>query len=213
VIGTVTSITEGQATFVLPTWATATPGLYMAEAAVFSSAGVLVFTNPFQIVVNRSLFGNSSQPPSGMPSVAEIRLHMRDSDPADNPLLEDVQFDIAEIAVAIEYPILYWNETPPPLNQRYSTSTFPYRFHWLEAIQARLMQIAAHFYRRNRLQFTSQGGIGTDDLNKAADYEAKAKEKWAVYTDWVLKTKVRMNAMGAIQSSRGVYDYSADSSW
>lgn len=203
VVGTVTSLTTGQATFALPTNATSKAGIYLVEAAVFNVSGNLIFVNQFYLVVNRGLYGGDPCQISGMPSIAEIRLHLRDSDGSDNPLLETVQFDMAEIAAAIEYPVLYWNEAPPPICQNYTTTTFPYRYNWLNAIVSRLYATAAHFYRRNRLQFQAQGGIGVDDLNKAKEYDAKAIELWEDYRKFVQWTKVRANAEGAIQTSGG----------
>lgn len=197
--GTVTDVENGQVEFAVPADSFVYAGVYLAEIAVFNDEDVMLFANQFYIVINRSVFNTTT--PSGPPTIPEIRLHLRDADPADNPLLEDLQFDPAEIAAAIEYPILFWNESLPPIKQKYSTTSFPHRYHWLQAIISRLYGIAAHWYRRNRLAVQAQGGIAVDDLNKAQEYEEKSRALWEEYKEWVIMTKRSLNAAAAIRSS------------
>lgn len=205
IVGTVNDVTTGVVTFPVGTAGTKYAGVFLAEAEVYSTTGSLRFVNQFYLIVNRSLTGDSSQV-TGMPSIAELRLHLRDSGAADNPLLDDVQFDLAELAAAIEKPILYWNESPPPIDQRYTTTTFPHRYYWLEGAAAQLYLMAAHFYRRNRLP-AQAGGITIDDLNKSAEYEQVGRQKWDEYKEWVLKKKVQLNAEACVQSQGSPYAY------
>lgn len=204
IAGEVTDAALGTATFALGAAATERAGIFLAEAAVFDGDGNMQFSNQFHLIVNRGITGGDQNQVSGLPSVAEIRLALRDSDPAGNTLLEDIQFDLAELAAAIEYPILYWNEALPPV-KKYTTTTFPFRFHWMRAIVAKLYETAAHYYRRNRLQFTTQGGVGVDDLNKDKVYEEVAARLWAEYKTWVLQKKMVINAQKAVQSSGSWY--------
>jgi hypothetical protein len=205
VTGSVTDLADGAVTFTIPVDATYRSGIYLCQISVFNTDGKLVVVNQFYLVVNRGLRGGDTTQPTGMPSIAEIRLHMRDSDPSENSLLDTVQFDLSELAACIERPILYWNEAQPPLGGSYSTSTFPHRFHWLEGVISQLYLIAAHWYRRNRLAVQSQGGIGVDDLNKSAEYEQIGQQKWESYKSWVFQKKVQLNAEAAMQSSFGAY--------
>lgn len=198
VVGEVDDAAAGTATFALGEEATLLAGVYLAEAGVFNGDGALVFSNQLYLVVDRGLFGTTGTQNGGPPSLAMIRLHLRDSDPAESTLLETVQFDPAEIAAAIEYPILYWNEAPPPIPKKYNTNSFPARFHWLEAIVSRLYEMAAHWYRRNQANFQTQGGVGLDDLNKADQYERKAAQKWEAYKEWVKMDKVSRNAAACV---------------
>lgn len=200
--GTVTDAAAGAVSFPLTTTHTAKPGVYIAEATVVNGDGLPVFVNQFHLIVNRGLAATT--PRGAPPTIAEIRLHLRDSDPAESLLLETVQFDAAEIAHAIEQPVLYWNESMPPIDQRWTTTSFPYRFHWMEGVVARLYLTAAHWYRRNHLPHQA-GGVAVDDLNKAAEYEKVGQEKWAEYKQWVLKVKVSINCGAAVQSSGGFY--------
>lgn len=205
VTGTVTSAETGVVEFDVGTDATNVPGIFLAEAAVFNGDGDIVFVNQFYLVVNRGITGLRLEQ-NGPPSIAEIRLHLRDSDAKENELLEAVQFDLAEIALAIERPILYWNETPPPISQRYTTDTFPFRYHWLEAIVGQLYMMAAHWYRRNQMPYQA-GNVSVDDMNKSQEYEQIGQLRWKTYREWVLQTKVRMNAEAAIQSQFSGYSY------
>lgn len=203
--GSVTDLSGGVVRFETGTEITARAGIYLAEAAVFNTDGDMIFSNQFYVVVNRGLTGTRLEP-LGPPSVAEIRLHLRDSDATENELLENVEFDLAEIALCVERPVLYWNESPPPINQVYSTDTFPFRYHWLEGIVGQLYFIAAAWYRRNHLAY-SAGGVQVDDMNKAQDYEQVGQLRWNTFREWVLKKKVQLNAEAAIQSQNSGYVY------
>lgn len=194
--GSVGNASGGAVSFQLTTESVARAGIYMAEATVFDSTGKPAFANQFYVVVNRSITGNSGWISNAPPTIAELRLHIRDSGAKDNPLLDAVQFDDAEIAAAIEKPVLYWNESLPPI-QPYTTTTFPFRYNWLEGAVAQLYRMAAHFYRRNYLPVQA-GGVSMNDLGKANEYEQIGNMKWAEYKDWVLKQKVSINARRAI---------------
>lgn len=202
--GTVTNAAKGEVSFDLTTAVTGNPGIYIAEATVRSSTGVDVFKNTFYIIVNRSVDPGGAVGGGQPPTLAEIRLHMRDSDPGENSLLDTVQFDDAEIAHAIEIPVIYWNESNPPISQKYNTSTYPYRFWWLEGVVARLYLMAAHWYRRNHLPYAA-GGIQVDDLNKAAEYERIGQQKWEEYKLFVLHRKVSLNCEAAITTQGSIY--------
>jgi len=205
ITGSVTDVANGLVAFTLSSDVTARAGVYLCEATVYNTTGDVVFLNQFHLIINRSLTGGDPNQITGIPSIAEIRLHLRDSDPGENSLLDSVQFDLAELVFAIERPILYWNESQPPINQRYTTTTFPWRYYWLEGIVAELYIMAAHWYRRNRVQLQSQGGLGVDDLNKANEYETIGQKKREEFRDWVLRKKVQFNAEAAMQSSGSAY--------
>lgn len=128
---------------------------------------------------------------TGPPSLAEVRLHLRDY-PENNMLLDEYEFDESEIALAIVRPIEYFNERPPPLSQRYSTTDFPYRYYWLEGICWQLFLSAANWYRRNRMPYQA-GGLAVDDTNKEKEYLQAAQIYGQSYQDWVKLEKVRIN--------------------
>ncbi|NDD52766.1 hypothetical protein EBZ39_02610 [bacterium] len=190
-----------------------TPGIYYAEMALTTvpatptESACVIFSNTFYLVINRSTFG----PPSdigGPPSIAEIRLHLRDSSPAESYLLEHLMFDDAEIALAISRPVMYWNEIPPPLDQIYNTQNFPFRYHWLEGICANLFFMVAEQFRRNQLDY-SAGGVAINDQNKEASYERAGQTRWQAYREWVRATKASINLESCYGEVTSTYKYSA----
>ena len=125
-------------------------------------------------------------------SIAEIRLVMRDRCPADNFLLDRVEFSDTEIAYAIRDPIDMWNDTPPPLSPRYTVNNFPYRYYWADAAVGTLLSIAGHNYERNRLQYAA-GNLSVDDKDKAEYYTKTGRAMINDYRVWMLNTKKALN--------------------
>ena len=189
------------------------PGVYYGEMALVSVATgnedfpSVIFSNTFYLIINRGTFDSYGYA-GGPPSIAEVRLHLRDSSPNESFLLENLMFDDAEIALAITRPVQYWNEIPPPLDQIYNTQTFPYRYHWLEGICANLFMMVAEQYRRNQLSYQA-GGMAVDDQNKEANYERAGQARWQAYREWVRATKAAINLEGCYGEVSSNYKYSA----
>lgn len=189
------------------------PGIYYAEMALLdveaenASHPCVVFSNLFYVVINRSTFEEAGRV-GGPPSIAEIRLHLRDSSPGESFLLDNLMFDDAEIALAIVRPVQYWNEIPPPLDTIYNTQNFPFRYHWLEGICANLFFMVAEQYRRNQLSY-SAGGLQVDDQNKEAAYERAGQARWQAYREWVRATKASINLESCYGEVTSAYKYSA----
>jgi hypothetical protein len=169
------------------------PGIYVAEMAVFDAAGDCVAAqNQFYLYVQESLFGMNYQW-HGPPSLAEMRLELRDSSPLENDLLDDsVAFDNSEIAVALRNVVDYWNESLPPIGS-YTTQNFPYRYWWKRGAKAQLFWIAAEWHRRNQAAY-SAGGVSFDEHGqKAQQYEQAAQAYWQEYRQWAQQKKISMN--------------------
>jgi hypothetical protein len=180
------------------------PGVYFAEIGLVgieaSGNEVLLFSNIFYLIVNRGLWGHTVGHPGGPPSIAEIRLHLRDSDASENYLLDNLKFDDAEIALAIQRPIEEWNETPPDV-KRFTTRSFPYRFHWLEAICGNLFLMVGEQFRANHLRY-SAAGVSIDDQDKEPNYEKAAATRLQKWREFMMRQKVSMN-LSACHSSLG----------
>jgi hypothetical protein len=189
------------------------PGVYYAEVALIDipaetvAQPCVIFSNTFYLVINRSTFDLTRQP-GGPPSIAEIRLHLRDSSPSESYLLDRLMFDDAEIALAITRPVQYWNEIPPPLDRMYNTQSFPFRYHWLEGICANLFLMVAEQFRRNQFNY-SAGGLVVDDQNKEAAYERAGQTRWQAYREWVRATKASINLESCYGEVTSNYKYSA----
>jgi hypothetical protein len=208
---TVTNSALGKVTAQLASNMVGLPGIYYGEMALVSvpaqaaNTPCVVFSNTFYIIINRSTFDIDY---GGPPSIAEIRLHLRDSSPAESYLLENLMFDDAEIALAIGRPVQYWNEIPPPLTPFYTTQSFPYRYHWLEGICANLFMMVAEQFRRNQLNY-SAGGVTLDDQNKETSYERAGQARWQAYREWVRAVKASINLEGCWGEVSSNYKYSA----
>lgn len=191
----------------LPADVVSFPGISKVEFALLDVNGNVIFTNWIYLIVNRGQWGPSGSLSTigGPLTIAEIKLHLRDSDPADNLWLGIEEFDIAEIAACIERPISYWNESQPPIRVFYNTANFPYRYYWLEGTVGCLYKMAAKHYTRVHLPYQQQGGLMIDDKNKAKEYQAIAESSWNEYKDWVLRKKVEINAWGAVQGVGSPY--------
>lgn len=168
------------------------PGIYFAELAVLDETGDeprVVCSNIFKLIVERG-----ARDTKGPPTIAEIRLHLRDSSPVENHLLDNMKFDDAEIALAIERPIQYWNEVPPPL-RKYTTKNFPHRYHWLEAICAQLFLMVAEQMRAGNLTYQA-AGVSVNDMDKEQNYEAAAQRRSLEWKEFVKNRKASDNISG-----------------
>lgn len=192
----VTDKNAGLVQVTLPPADTTRPGIFYGEIAVvgFHQDGTTypIFSNSFMVIIGRGNWSMTGQV-GGPPSIAEVRLHLRDSGPEESTLLDNVAFDDAEIGLAIVRPVQQWNETPPPI-QTYTTDTFPFRFHWLEAICGNLFLMVAEQQRRNNLEY-SAAGVTINDNNREPNYERAAAGRLAVWNKWLKDKKVSMNLM------------------
>lgn len=170
-------------------------GIYQLSWGVLDTNGELVLVNRALLSVERSLFAPVEELGQGPPTINEIRLSIRDSHANDNLLLDDVEFDDAEIVQAIVRPVQYWNEQPPPVAV-FRVSNFPFREMWLRAIHAMLFRTAAEHYRRNRLPYQA-GGVTVDDRNKEKEYLASSKDLQMQWEEFVVRQKVAINARKA----------------
>lgn len=214
---TVTDAAKGEVTAALTSQMVGLPGIYYGEMALISVPAeaahqpCVIFSNTFSIIINRSTFGpmdTGSDRVGGPPSIAEIRLHLRDSAPGESFLLDNLMFDDAEIALAISRPVMYWNEIPPPIDATYNTQNFPFRYHWLEGICANLFMMVAEQFRRNQLDY-SAAGMTVNDQNKEASYERAGQARWQAYREWVRATKASINLESCYGEVSSTYKYAA----
>jgi hypothetical protein len=189
---TVTDINNGKVAATLTKNMVNVPGIYYGEMALVSFPDgepdnfCVVFSNTFYVIINRSTFSSAGDQ-GGPPSIAEIRLHLRDSSPTESYLLEHVMFDDAEIALAIARPVMYWNEILLRLirNTQHKTSRSG-TIGW-KIICGNLFMMVAEQFRSNQLSY-SAGGINVDDRNKEASYERAGEARWQAYREWVRAT-------------------------
>lgn len=122
----------------------------------------------------------------------DIRIWMRDTDPAANTLLDDLEFTAEEMRTAQTLTVDYWNEQPPNIGT-FDYTKFPWRGKLLQGTAANLLFIAAHRFRRNSLKY-SAGGTAVADQEKAPEYDAAGQKLWEEYKAWVTIQKRALNA-------------------
>ncbi len=180
----------------------AKPGVYILEWSVYHPDGDLEVVHQGSMIVYRSLAGGAAE--NGPPTIAEIKLHIRDAGPEDNFLLDTVEFDLAEIAACIERPVQVWNETMSFVPRTYNTTTFPYRSRWVDACVGYLFQLAAHNYDRNLQQYQA-GGTSMRDKDKGPLYTQKGQAMVQEYRQWVQTRKGQINLEAAYGSTSESY--------
>lgn len=121
----------------------------------------------------------------------DIRIWLRDTDPAANVLLDDFEFTPEEIRMAQTVTVDYWNDTPPEI-YRYNYDKFPYRSKLLTGAAANLLFIAAHRYRRNQAQYNA-GGVQFDSEDKYQQYDQAGTRLWEEFKQWVRMKKRELN--------------------
>ena len=163
------------------------PGIYRGSVKMVHDGSVVV-SNPFRLYVASDM-GN------GIPSIAEIRMYLRDTYPEENYLLEGLEFQDTEIAMAVERAIRYFNEVPPHLDLfRATTNNFPWRYHLLEGVLGQLYRIAANSDRKNNLQY-SAGGLSVNDVSKEQNYLQASQLHWQSYQQFVESKKYELNML------------------
>lgn len=122
----------------------------------------------------------------------DIRIWLRDNDPAANKLLDDYEFTPEEIRTAMTLTVDYWNDQPPYIRS-YDYDKFPFRSQLLTGTAANLLFMAAHKYRRDSLQY-SAGGLTIQDQEKYQQYDTAGNALWEQYKNWVIWNKRSVNA-------------------
>jgi len=130
---------------------------------------------------------------SGAISEMDVRIWLRDTDPAANLLINDFEFSPEEIRTAMTLAVDYWNDLPPYLqNAHFTVNNFPFRSAFMRGTAANLLFIAAHRFRRNALKYSVPGGA-ISDQEKYQEYDAAGDRVWQEYKDWVARIKRAIN--------------------
>jgi hypothetical protein len=177
------------------------PGIYIAEFAVLApDLETVVLSNQFTVLVERGLFGGD---PTGIPTLAEIRMRLRDS-PQHNELLGDYAWSVPEIVQSLQEPIDFWNAELPDIGVYYTTQNFPpqYRHWWIRGTIAALYRMASEGQRRNQFDY-SAGGVQVQDSARSQEYAQAAQMEWDAFAAWVRSRKVFMNNELCWGTSRG----------
>ena len=172
-----------------------TPAIFKVDFGVYDSDDNLLMIDSGMLSVEKSAFSafDSEATDAGPLTLSEVRMQLRDT-AVENNLLDNVEFDDAEIVHSLIQPIREWNETPPPIGIA-TAYNFPFKYNWLMATVANLLKIAASHYMRNDLQ-SSHGGVTVGDKAKASPYLQVAQQLSADWKMFVREKKVSLNAEG-----------------
>ena len=121
----------------------------------------------------------------------EVRIFLRDKDPAANILLDDFEFSPEEIRTAMNITVDRWNDEPPDI-YRMDWDEFPYRSILLMGVASNLLAMAAHRYRRNSMQINA-GGTSVNDQMKASEYDQASMRLRDEYLRMIRKKKRELN--------------------
>jgi hypothetical protein len=192
----------------IPATATEAHGLIDITCGVFNASGEMIHNTSFYLLVERSQFGSvtaNAGVPAGLPPVSQIRIHLRDSAPEDNPLLNTLEFDLSEICESMLHCVEHWNTMQPKVRRTYNTTNFLNPTVMIDGIMGELYLLAAKHYRRNQLAY-SAGGLSVDDKNKAQEYEVIGERMLQEYLKWVRMTKIQINKEAWDGSFGSTYD-------
>jgi uncharacterized lipoprotein NlpE involved in copper resistance len=184
---TITDAVNGKVSVELEESDTRKAGIYLAQVIVKDADDVTLWVTPYWFVIDGSLDLRSVGPIT----MAEVRLSLRDSCPAQNLLLQDFEFDDTQLVACMRMPVDEFNEKWQP-KTRYTPSNFPYRFHWLRATCGYLLNTAAIGYARDHLPYAA-GGVSVDDKNKAGSYSSLSTQLLTEWRQFIRDTKLEMN--------------------
>lgn len=189
--GTIVDHENGKVLFHLTEKNTKNVGVFIAEVMLYRG-DLLLKRWPLYICIEPSLassLGNSRRTRGGL-TLPEIRLCLRDINKDYSEVLDEVEFKDAEILMAIQMPVDCWNDSLPYEPALvYNYTNFPYRHEWMRATCGFLLEMAAHWYRRNDIPLQA-GGMTVQDRAKHQTYEPKSQELLEHYRAWARQRKV-----------------------
>ncbi|MFA5525233.1 MAG: hypothetical protein WC992_00210 [Acholeplasmataceae bacterium] len=180
----------------LPAAATAASGLFLLQFSLLNRDGLLVLANAGYLEVQPSL--RSAQSRQHLLSVPYLRRRLRDAHPRANRILEECEFTVVEIHDAVVAAVNEFNTTTPVMTS-FTETNFPYPLNLVDGVIARLLEMAAIWYERNRVEIAGSG-LRVDDMNKAAAYlklSTLFQERWV---RWIKTFKNQANIMNGFNS-------------
>ena len=198
VVADVVTATTGLIMCEIPSQVTTAPGIYNAEAAILDATGTPIFSNECYVYVAGSAWAAAS---NNMPTLDDLRLSLRDNDPAENELIENYDFGLPEICYALVRAVRFWNSQPPLIAPAATTGFPSYEIAHLGA-QLYLFELAEEHYRRNRLPYAA-GQTQLDDKAKEENYNKAYQDRFQRFRQLVMHTKASINLGRGFSSFSG----------
>jgi hypothetical protein len=127
------------------------------------------------------------------PTNQEIRDFILDRVPADNFLLDDLEFTEEQINSARCLVADKYNSTPPFVEQL-TGSVFPYRYEFMLGVASSLLKTKAINMMRNNLNYQNSEGTSINDLEKRREYLELSGAMSQEFDQRVRQIKVSKNA-------------------
>lgn len=185
------------------------PGVFDAQVRVVDANAVERNRSNFVVMIDRGMWLTDGSPvvdTKGPPTFDEVRTMLRDH-PGANRLLQNYEFDAAEIGQSIVAAVQMYNQTAPIGCRDFTTITWPqqWRRPLIDGCLSYLFNIASTYFRRGHLPY-SAGGLSIDDLKKDNEYDKAAMEYRQRFDTWAKLTKSRISvAAGWGSVGGGVY--------
>jgi hypothetical protein len=198
--GVVVNASAGTVTVTPPEYVQNTPAVWHVEVSVKTTAGLVLWWEGF-VYNEQSRTINSG---FGPPTQADVRTYLRDF-ASENELLDAVDFDLSEIALAASLCVDSWNSADPFDGPRYTTATFPFKSEWLLGISSYLFNFAAEHYFRNDLQHQGGGNV-VEDKRKGQIYAQRATAARQEWLAFITRRKRALLISGAYSYVPGLYE-------
>lgn len=184
----------------VPTDITSAAGIYLGEIAILDKSGTPIFSNECYVYNEPSAWAAGGR---SMPALDELRLSMRDNDPAENELINNFDFGLPELCYAAVRTVRYWNDQPPPVGQSDTRQGIKHEI-WMLGTQLFLFEMAEEHYRRNRLPYQA-GQTQVDDKAKEENYNKAYQDRMQRFRQLVMHEKARINMSRGWSSMGGYY--------
>jgi hypothetical protein len=184
----------------VPTLITDKPGVFLAESAILAKSGMPIYSNEIYVYNERSAWSTGGM---SMPALDEMRLSLRDNDPAENELINNFDFGLPELCYAITRTVRYWNAQPPPVGFTDTRGGLNSEI-WMLGTQLFLFEMAEEHYRRNRLPYAA-GQTQVDDKAKEENYNKAYQDRMQRFRQLVMHEKARINISRGFGSLGGYY--------
>jgi hypothetical protein len=165
------------------------PGVYLGELAIIDPTNTPIYSNECYVYNEGSGWSANR---GILPALDEMRLSLRDNDPAENELIENYDFGLPELCYAVVRTVRFWNSQPPWLQAASTCGGIPSSEIMMLGTQLYLFELAEEHYRRNRLPYAA-GQTQLDDKAKEENYNKAYTDRMTRFRQLVMHTKAAMN--------------------
>lgn len=134
----------------------------------------------------------------------KIQLFLLDRGASDNFLLDDREYQDDQIDLAVELTVSKYNTTNPFIDFQ-TAETFPFTYEFLLGVTSILLRSKALNMIRNRVNYSTQGGVTVDEKSSAEAYLALADQFAKEFDDRIKKIKAFININQGYGTVNSIY--------